>query len=159
LPKRPHGTGRGLARPAAVFVDSSAWIALFSARDRHHAEVEQAFHLAAAGTGAIRFVTTILVLSEVHRFQLFHAGMAAAARALDAIDASRLVRVAFPTAHHHAAARRWLVKLADQPISYVDAVSFAFMETERMRWALTLDHHFTVAGFDLWQHGAAAWSR
>lgn len=153
--KRRHGTGRGLATPAVVFVDSSAWIALFSARDRHHPEVERAFHLAVAAAGAVRFVTTSLVLSEVHRFQLFHSGIAAAARALEAIDASRLVQVAFPTAQHHAAARRWLAKLKDQPISYVDAVSFAFMEGERMRSALTLDHDdFTIAGFDLWHHTA-----
>ncbi|HEY2389496.1 MAG TPA: PIN domain-containing protein [Candidatus Binatia bacterium] len=150
--KRRHGTGRGLVTPAVVFVDSSAWIALFSARDRHHPEIERAFHLAATAGGAVRFVTTSLVLSEVHRFQLFHSGVAAAARALEAIDASRLVQVAFQTANHHTAARRWLARLADQPISYVDAASFAFMESERMRWALTLDHHFTIAGFDLWHH-------
>jgi len=149
LPKRHRGTGRGRAAPPVVFVDSSAWIALFSACDRHHEEVDRAFRAAVADS--IRFVTTSLVLSEVHRFQLFHSGIAAAARALDAIDASRLVRVAFPNAEHHAGARRWLAKLPDQPISYVDAVSFAFMEAERLCAALTLDRDFTIAGFELWQ--------
>jgi predicted nucleic acid-binding protein len=149
LPKRRHATGRGRAAPAVVFVDSSAWIALFSARDRHHEEVDRAFRAAAAE--AVRFVTTSLVLSEVHRFQLFHAGIAAAARALDAIDASQLVRVVFPGSEHHVAARRWLAKLPDQAISYVDAVSFAFMEAERLRAALTLDRDFALAGFELWQ--------
>ncbi|MBI3769708.1 MAG: PIN domain-containing protein [Deltaproteobacteria bacterium] len=149
MPKRHLGTGRGHAAPPVVFVDSSAWIALFSARDRHHDEVDRVFRVAVADS--VRLVTTSLVLSEVHRFQLFHSGIAAAARALDAIDASRLVRVAFPDAEHHAGARRWLAKFPDQPISYVDAVSFAFMEAERLRAALTLDQDFTIAGFDLWQ--------
>ena len=149
MPKRHPGTGRGRAAPALVFVDSSAWIALFSARDRHHEEVDRAFRAAVADS--VRLVTTSLVLSEVHRFQLFHAGIAAAARALDAIDASRLVRVAFPHAEHHAGARRWLAKLPDQAISYVDAVSFAFMEAERLRAALTLDRDFAIAGFEMWQ--------
>ena len=147
--KRRLGIGRGRA-PAVVFVDSSAWIALFSARDRHHEEVDRVFRAAVADS--VRFVTTSLVLSEVHRFQLFHSGIAAAARALDAIDASRLVRVAFPAAEHHASARRWLAKFPDQAISYVDAMSFAFMEGERIRAALTLDRDFAIAGFDLWQH-------
>ena len=148
MPKRHLGTGRGRAAPAVVFVDSSAWIALFSARDRHHDEIEQAFRAAVAES--LRLVTTSLVLSEVHRFHLFHAGIAAAARALDAIDASRLVRVVFPGAEHHASARRWLARFPDQPISYVDAVSFALMDAERMRAALTLDRDFAIAGFEPW---------
>lgn len=146
--KRPRDTGRA-APPPVVFVDSSAWIALFSARDRHHEEVDRAFH--AAVVESVRFVTTSLVLSEVHRFQLFRSGVAAATRALDAIDASRLVRVAFPDAEHHAGARRWLAKFPDQAISYVDAVSFAFMEAERLRAALTLDRDFAIAGFERWR--------
>jgi predicted nucleic acid-binding protein len=149
LPKRHRGTGRGRAAPSVVFVDSSAWIALFSARDRHHEEVDGAFRAAVADS--VRLVTTSLVLSEVHRFQLFHAGIAAAARALEAIDASRLVRVAFPDVEHHAGGRRWLARFPDQAISYVDAVSFAFMEAERLRSALTLDRDFTIAGFEVWQ--------
>ena len=71
-------TGRGHGAPTAGLVDSSTWIALFSARDRHHEEIERAFG-AAAGT-SVRLVTTSLVLSEVHRFQLVHAGVAAADR-------------------------------------------------------------------------------
>jgi len=30
-------------------------------------------------------------------------------------------------------------------------VSFAFMEAERLRAALTLDRDFATAGFELWQ--------
>lgn len=149
MPKRRHATARSRVTRDVVFVDSSAWIALFSARDQHHDEIDRAFHDAAGHR--VRLVTTSLVISEVHRFQLFRAGITAAARALDAIDGSRLVRVVFPGADHHAGARQWIAKFADQPISYVDAVSFAFMHAEGLRAALTLDRDFVIAGFELWQ--------
>jgi predicted nucleic acid-binding protein len=135
-----------------VFVDSGAWIALFSARDRHHLEVDRLFREAAERSS--RLLTTNLVLAEVHRFQLFHAGAAAAARVLDRIDASRLVTVTFAGRAHHVAARAWLAKLPDQALSYVDAVSFAVMRSERLNVALSFDPHFSLAGFRLWPHEA-----
>lgn len=127
-------------------------MALFSARDRHHLEVDRLFREAAERSS--RLLTTNLVLAEVHRFQLFHAGAAAAARVLDRIDASRLVTVTFAGRAHHVAARGWLAKLPDQALSYVDAVSFAVMRSERLNVALSFDHHFSLAGFRLWSHEA-----
>jgi predicted nucleic acid-binding protein len=49
------------------------------------------------------------------------------------------------------AARRWLAKLADQPVSYTDAVSFAVMEATHCRVAMTFDRHFALAGFRVWR--------
>jgi predicted nucleic acid-binding protein len=59
--------------------------------------------------------------------------------------------VEFATAVHHVAARRWLARLADQAISYTDAVSFAVMQARRCGAALAFDRHFAIAGFALWQ--------
>jgi len=41
----------------------------------------------------------------------------------------------------------WLVKYRDQPCSFPDVVSFASMRDRHIRGALTLDHHFSTAGF------------
>ena len=68
---------------------------------------------------------------------------------LDRIDLSPSVTVHFAAAEHHAAARRWLERLAPHPITYTDAVSFAVMEGLRCRHALAFDHDFTAAGFEL----------
>ncbi|MBI2894051.1 MAG: PIN domain-containing protein [Deltaproteobacteria bacterium] len=133
-----------------VFVDSGAWIALVSGRDRHHGEADRMVSLAVARR--IELLTTSLVLAEVHRFLLFHAGIAPAIRTLERIESSPRVVLRFPGPEDHAAARRWLARLADQVITYTDAVSFATMDAARCPTALSFDHDFTVAGFRLWQH-------
>lgn len=99
----------------------------------------------------VRLLTTNLILAESHRFLLHRAGNRVAAAVLDRIDASPLVTVEFVTADHHQAARRWLARLADQRITYTDAVTFAVMDALRCRTAISFDHDFVVAGFRLWQ--------
>ena len=56
----------------------------------------------------------------------------------------------YPGAEHDAAARRWLARLADQRITYTDAVSFAVMASHRCAAALSFDRDFTIAGFPIW---------
>jgi predicted nucleic acid-binding protein len=129
--------------PERAFVDSGAWLAFFSAADDNHAAADVLIRRA---TGRPN-----LVLAEVHRLLLFRAGAAAARRALEVVDASAFVRTVFPDRDRHAAARAWLSKLGDQKISYADATSFAVMEAERCRVAISFDRDFWVAGFELWQ--------
>jgi len=135
--------------PSALLVDSGAWIALFSARDRHHAEADAMFRAAAGGRA--RLVTTTLILAEVHRFFLFRAGIGPAAHALGRIEASRLVSIVYATEAHHRAGHAWLARLGDQIISYTDAVSFAVMSEAGCHVAMSFDRDFAVAGFPLWQ--------
>lgn len=145
---RPR-TGRGADDPGRLFVDSGAWIALQSRRDQHHAEADRLFREALRRR--LRLVTTSLVLADVHRLTLFRVGVQAASRALDRIDASPSVTVHFAAAEDHAAARRWLERLAPRPVTYADAVSFSVMEALRCRRVLGFDQDFEVAGFELWR--------
>lgn len=140
-----------MARPdrrGNVLVDSGAWIALFSARDQHHVEADQLFRRAVRER--VPLLTTSLVLAEVHRLLLFRAGIHAAATALDRIEASASVRIVFPNASHHTAARAWMTRLSDQRITYTDAVSFAVMESEPCAAVLGIDRDFAIAGFRSW---------
>src|SRR6266536_5384629 len=100
LPSRRHHTAH-LAAPGRLFVDSGAWIALRSRRDQHHTEADAFFREAIRRR--IRLFTTNLVIAETHRLTLFRAGVEAAVRALDRIDASPSVTVVFPTGEDHAA--------------------------------------------------------
>jgi predicted nucleic acid-binding protein len=81
---------------------------------------------------------------------LFRAGARAAIAAIGRIEESRRVRMAFPTAAHHRRAREWLHELANQPVTYTDAMSFAVMESLSCTDAFTFDHDFAVAGFARW---------
>ena len=147
MPSPARGTAP--AAPDLLFVDSSAWIALFSARDQHHAEADALFRNA-LGRRA-RLITTNLVLAEVHRLLLFRAGGPAASAALDRLESSPALTLLFPSADHHVAARGWLRRLAERRLSYTDAVSFAVMTASRCRDVLTFDQDFVIAGFRRWR--------
>jgi predicted nucleic acid-binding protein len=143
LPSRARNTARVAVK---LFVDSGAWIALRSRRDQYHAEAERAFR--AAVERQIPLVTTDLVIAEIHRLTLFRAGVDAAYRALDRIDASPSVTVCHATAADHVAARSWLERLAPRPITYTDAVSFSVMQRTSCSHYLGFDDDFAVAGFE-----------
>jgi predicted nucleic acid-binding protein len=148
LPNRRPRTARAAAAPARLFVDSGAWIALRSRRDQYHAEADRLFREALRSR--IPLVTTNLVIAEAHRLTLFRAGVEPALRALERIDTSPSVTIHFPTADEHAAARRWIERIAPRPVTYTDAVSFAVMEAIACRHVLGFDQDFAAAGFTLW---------
>ncbi len=129
----------------SIFVDSSAWIALFSRRDQHHGEADRIFRTIIAQKR--RMVTTNLILAEIHRLLLHRAGVGAAVAAIKRIEASSRVTIEFADSSPHKTAFRWIEKLQDLPVSYTDAVSFSVMEATGCREALSYDHHFRSAGF------------
>lgn len=132
---------------AALFLDASGWFAAISPREAEHATARQAY--SAALTGARPIVTTLLVIAEVHTLVLRWRGVT---------DGQRLLDAAFdPTAHTiaatdpelvEAARHRWVHGYSSQPFSLCDAVSFEVMRRERIRFALTFDRHFEIAGFE-----------
>ena len=94
-----------------------------------------------------RAVTTNLVIAETHALLLRRVGRPTAHAFVHEV-----VRVpnavVWSTPEIEARARLdWLDRYHDQDFSYTDAVSFAVMAERDIREALTLDHHFAVAGF------------
>lgn len=144
MPKKEHLTKKNHAGNSA-FVDTSAWIALFSRRDQHHREADRIFRVAVSSKW--KLLTTNLILAETHRLILQRVGIKAAAAALAKIQASPLVRIEFESPAHHESAKSWLEKFRDFRISYTDAVSFAVMEASDCREAIAYDQHFRLAGF------------
>ena len=131
-------------------MDTGLWIALISADDGHHDEADECIEDAVSRN--VMLMTTNLVIAEVQRFLLFRAGPVAARAAVERIDASDRIDVVFATRVHHDAAKQWLKRLADQEMSYTDAVSFAVMKAAGYRVAMTFDADFSIAGFELWHH-------
>ena len=148
MPSRERNTAHA-AGPVRLFVDSGAWIALRSVRDQHHIDADRLFREAIAAQ--IPLLTTNLIVAETYRLTLFRAGVQPAMRALERIDASPSVTLHFPTAADHAAARRWLERVAPRPTTYTDAVSFAIMEKTNCDTVLGFDDDFAAAGFSLWR--------
>jgi predicted nucleic acid-binding protein len=149
LPSRGRRTELESAEPARLFVDSGGWIALRNRRDQYHADADRLFREAVRRR--IQLLTTNLVVAEAYRLTLFRVGVESALRALDRIDTSPTVSLHFAAAEDHAAARRWLERLAPRLVSYTDAVSFAVMQATGCRHVLGFDQDFAAAGFELWR--------
>jgi predicted nucleic acid-binding protein len=133
---------------SAVFSDTSAWLASLDPRQAQHAEArEERRGLAESGTA---FVTTNLVLAELHAMLTRDRGPIAGLRLLDDLRADpRYTVLRVDRAIESAAVDRWLRVFSNQPFSLCDAVSFEVMRREGIRRAFTLDQHFAVAGFEM----------
>jgi uncharacterized protein len=152
LPKRDHAIGKAAHNPD-IFIDTSAWIALFSRRDQHHCDADGMFRSIIASRQPM--LTTNPVLAEIHRLFLHRAGNKAAAAALEKIETSPLVRIIFADSTHHSSAKEWMKKLSDYPISYTAAISFSVMKSADCAKAMSFDNHFYVAGFDVLRSGSS----
>jgi len=127
------------------FVDTSAWYPLIVARHPDHARLGSA--LRALIRNHRRLVTTNLVVAETHTLLLRRVGRTTALTFLQTVGESPNVVVRSSRELEAAAERDWLTRYDDQDFSFADAVSFAVMTERGIRDALTLDHHFVVAGF------------
>ena len=131
--------------PAEFFVDTSAWSPLSVANHPDHARLGTA--LRSLIRNHRRVVTTNLVVTETHALLLRRVGRAAALTFVQTVGEPPNVVVRSTRELETAAERNWLARYDDQDFSFADAVSFAVMTERGIREALTLDHHFVVAGF------------
>ncbi len=131
-----------------VFLDTSGWLAAVSEREPQHREILEAYQRVLHSGG--RFVTTNLVVAEMHILTVRHRDTAAGIRLLDELhrDPTHEVRYADRDVER-TAIDRWLRPFADHRFSLTDAVSFELMRAEGIREALALDKHFEIAGFQL----------
>ena len=92
-------------------------------------------------------MTTNLVVAETHVLVMRRAGNTPALAFVRTVGEPPNLIVRSSEELERLALRDWLERYVDQDLSLTDAVSFAVMSERRIREALTLDHHFGVAGF------------
>lgn len=133
---------------SSIFVDTSGWLAAINRRDSHYHDVVETYDkLVAAKTS---FVTSNLVVAEMHALTVRERGAGDGCALLDAIYADPLYRVVSVDRDLESdATERWLRRFTKSKFSITDAVSFEIMRRERIIEALALDHHFEVAGYRL----------
>ena len=68
-------------------------------------------------------------------------------RLFDLIDRSRIVNFTWIGPELFGEAREWMLRYEDQPFSFTDCTSFAFMKRLGIQEAATTDRHFRTAGF------------
>lgn len=126
-----------------IFVDTSFWVGVASARDDRY---DQARALLAR-YGNDRLVTSNAVRGETWTFLRRRHGHPTALAFLDRLERSPRLRLVFVTELQEREAMRWLRRHDEREYSFVDATSFAVMRALRVRRALAFDGDFTAAGF------------
>ena len=130
---------------AELFVDTSAWYPVAVPSHPDHTALADA--LTAAVRNGRRIVTTNLIVAETYSLLLSRT------RRQTALGFLRLVRqspnevVSATPDLEDRAITHWLERYEDQDFSLADAVSFEVMAGRGIREVLTLDHHFSAAGF------------
>lgn len=128
-----------------VFVDTGVWYGAANPKDAHHRACVGALHEAVEQGD--QPATTNLVLAETHAMLLRWVNRSVALAFLQEARGPQLVIVTSTPELEGRALRDWIERYDDQDFSLADAVSFAVMAARGIKEALTLDHHFRVAGF------------
>ena len=129
----------------AVFVDTTAWVALRYGRDQHHERARASLRRLRAES--IGLVTTEWVLAET--VTLLNArGATDHALALgEAIQAGRLGHLVESSAERRRRAWDLFVRYRDRRVGWVDCASFAVMEELGLSQFFGFDEDFVRAGF------------
>ncbi len=130
---------------AELFVDTSAWYPI--AVPNHPDHVIFADALTTAIRSGRRVVTTNLIVAETYALLLSRTRRQAALGFLRAVQKSPNEVVSATPDLEERAITHWLERYEDQDFSLADAVSFEVMSGRGIREVLTLDHHFSAAGF------------
>src|SRR5262245_39929002 len=130
-----------------VFVDTSAFYAIFAPSDGKHREARQIFR--ALYTEAVALVTTDLVLVESYILLHARTGRVGLLRFRTFVGNSAWLQTIVATPEQPAEAWRLLEQRSDKEYSFVDATSFVMMRALGVERAFTFDDHFTQEGFDV----------
>lgn len=129
----------------AVFVDTSAWVALRYGRDRQHGRARALLQqLQADRTG---LVTTEWVLAEAVTLLKARGGVDHALALGDALQAGRLGVLVESTPERRRRAWDLFVRYRSRRTGWVDCASFAVMEELGLDRYFGFDEDFTRAGF------------
>jgi uncharacterized protein len=131
-----------------IFVDTGAFLARHLPRDQHHELARDAWRqLEELREG---LVTSNLVINELVTLLTRWSSAEDAATRGRSLYASRVLEIWRPDEDVELTALGLVSKFGDQRISFTDAVSFALMRRRGVRRAFTFDHHFRLAGFEVW---------
>lgn len=130
-----------------VFVDTSAWIAVSDAGDRHHTAGKATYSRLIRDRR--RLVTTNLVIAETYIIIRRIGGHDQGMRYLDSLRGSPRLQKVWSDASIENLAEEILQKYVDQDFSFTDAVSFVVMQERGIQEVFTFDRHFAVLGFQI----------
>jgi predicted nucleic acid-binding protein len=127
---------------SSVFLDTGAIYALADKNDLDHARVTRAYR-----ESSRRFVTHQLILLETFSLITKRLHKHAALTTIAALRKSPRIEIVQAAPDLLENAWRRCEKYSDKDWDWIDCMSFELMVLHNVTEALTLDHHFTQAGF------------
>ena len=128
-----------------IFVDTSAFYALVDESDKNHKQAVSTYEKFARRQTPL--ITTNHIMGETYTIVMARLGAKIALQVFENLTESRLLEKVHVSEGIEEKAFQILKKHSDKSYSFVDAVSFAFMESKGLKKAFAFDKHFTQAGF------------
>ncbi len=136
--------------PGSLFVDTSAFKALYDEEDEFHRQARDFLDAVSSKRVPVRgFITSDYILDEtitLVRFAHSHGKAVEFARAVTSSKATKILHVDEEGFHK---ALDLFSQAEDKEWSFTDCVSFALMRRLNLNSAFTFDPHFQQAGFEL----------
>lgn len=130
-----------------LFVDTSAWFALYARRDDAHARASRLWK--DLQRQSARLVTSDDIFTETITLTRIRGGHNAARRLGDFLLKSRVVELAAVPAQVRDKAWDLFVRYDDKDFSFTDCTSFVIMRELGLTDAFAFDEHFAQMGFRL----------
>ena len=130
-----------------LFVDTAGWMAMADARDPLHPSSLRARDRWLEEGGVLTLSN--YVVDETLTLIRMRLGIGAAEKWWDLVSQSRRCRTEWISPDREGKAVRWFFKWRDQSFSFTDCTCFVIMTELGIEKALTADHHFITAGFEI----------
>ncbi|MFO0568428.1 MAG: PIN domain-containing protein [Polyangiaceae bacterium] len=130
-----------------AFVDTAGWMMLADASDPLHRR-SVAWRDSWLERGGL-FVSSDFVLDETLTLLRVRLSLDAAEEWWNQVEQSSRLMWDWIDPMRAEKARRWMFRWRDKTFSFTDCTSFVIMKERRTKLALTSDHHFVQAGFEV----------
>jgi len=130
-----------------VFADTSFFFALAAKRDPAHRPAVTAYEKLLRAR--VRLVSTDYIIDEILTLTKARINSATALELLDRIERSEAVDLEEVTPAMFSISKGYFRKHSDHGYSFTDCTSFVVMHDLKLRVALSTDHHFAEAGFEV----------
>ena len=131
-----------------IYIDTGAFLARHLSKDQYHHQANTFWDV--IRNNSEKCVTSNFVLDETFTLLGRRAGYSFAAQRAKNIYASESLDILRPSREDELEAIGFFEKYSDHRLSFTDCVSFILMKLNKIKRVFTFDHHFHLAGFQIY---------
>ena len=131
-----------------IYIDTGAFLARHLSNDQYHHQANTFWDLIRKKQE--KCVTSNFVLDETFTLLGRRAGYSFAAQRAKNIYASESINILRPSREVELEAIGFFEKYSDHCLSFTDCVSFILMKIKKIKRVFTFDHHFHLAGYQIY---------